>query len=220
MTWAVTVGLNSSFFGFPIVGEVEQTGVYPRDDSKRPPPEVSEIWNGNSQRFQTRSLHSGAINAQMLWDEAMTQVNKGWLDNPVPLGPCGKTPLPDMPAAAIAFRFGVDQLDKIRSCDDIKYSTTNEYCAVWTPIKLPTWDHIGQMASDVKETNRPWSFLKVDHEAAYKQLPLDPSRAKYALAALLRPTLLTWHAFRPHALLFGAEADVAHYNCFQGPWRY
>ena len=201
-------------FGFPIVGEIEQTGVSPMDDSQRPPPEVTGIWNGNSQRFQTRAKNSGTLNAQMLWGEAMTQVDKGWLGVPAPLDLMGRTRLHDEPDPVVAFRFGVDLIDKIRSCDDLKYSTTNEYCTVWAPIKLPTWGHIGQMTLDVKETNRPWSFSKVGHEAAYKQLPLGPTHAKYATVALRRPTLGAWRAFRPHTLLFGAEAAVTHYNCF------
>ena len=72
---------------------------------------------------------------------------------------------------AAAFRFAVDQGGKIRACDDLKYSTTNQYCATKTPTKLPTWDHIGQMALEVNSTDRPWAFIKTDHEAAYKQSP-------------------------------------------------
>ena len=206
--------IRQFIFGFPIVGEIEQTGVFPRDDAKHPPPDLNGIWEGNMTRFTTRARASGVLNAQFLWDEAMTQVEKGWLAQPLPIDPLGNVATYSNNGAVIAFRFGVDQLDKIRSCDDLKYSTTNKYCTVWTPIKLPTWDHIGQMALEVKKTNKPWSFIKVDHEAAYKQLPLETSHTKYAMVTLRHPTLNTWFAFPPQTLLFGAEAAVTHYNCF------
>ena len=90
---------------------------------------------------------------------------------------------------------------------------TNLHCSVWTPIKLPTWDHIGQMTRNIRNTNRPWSFFKADHESAYKQLPLDPDQAHLAMVALRHPVSGLWYAFAPRALLFGAEAAVTHYNC-------
>ena len=201
-------------FGFPIIWELEQTGVYPRDDSKKQPGPIDGIWKDNLKRFQTRARASGVLNAQLLWDEAMTQVDKGWLASPLPIDPKGNVATYDKGEVVVAFRFGVDQLDKIRPCDDLKYSTTNQYCTVWTPIKLPTWDHIGQMAIEIQDTQRPWAFLKTDHEAAYKQLPLDPEQTRLAMVTLRHPTLGAWFAFPPQVLLFGAEAAVIHYNCF------
>ena len=82
----------------------------------------------------------------------MTQVNKGWLECPRPLGELGNLVGDPPGSTVVAFRFGVDQGGEIRACDDLKYSTANQYCAFHTPIKLPTWDHIGQMALEVKDT--------------------------------------------------------------------
>ena len=92
--------------------------------------------------------------------------------------PDGKTANDKAEENAIALLFGVCRIDEIRSCDDLKYSTANEYCTVWAPIKLPTWGHIWQMALDIRQTRRPWPFVKMDHEAAYNQLPLDPEQTK------------------------------------------
>ena len=203
-------------FRFPDCRELGQTGVSPMGESKRRPTDLIGIWGNNSQRFQTRAKGSGYLNAQLLWDEAMTQVDKGWLGQPVPLDELGHCDSVELPGPVVAFRFGVDQLDKVRSRDDLKYPTANEYCTVWTPIKLPTWDHIGQMALLVKDTLRPWSFLKADLEAAYKQLPIDPDQATLAMVGLRRPTLGTWRGFLSHTLLFGAESAATHYNCFSG----
>ena len=104
-------------------------------------------------------------------------------------------------------------MDKLRSCDDLKYSTTNLYCTVRTPIKLPTWGHIAQNALNVRDANEPWAFYKTDHASAYKQLPPGPKRDGLAMAALRHQTLNTWFVFAHRSLLFGPEADVAHYNC-------
>ena len=70
------------------------------------------------------------------------------------------------------------------------------------------------MTLNIKHTNKHWSFFKTDHEAAYKQPPLDQEHVKYAMATLRRPTSGEWFALPPRSLLFGAEAAVIHYNCF------
>ena len=56
----------------------------------------------------------------------MTQVNKGWMERPRPLGEMGNLIGGPHGSSVIAFRFGVYQAGKIRACDDLKYSTTNE----------------------------------------------------------------------------------------------
>ena len=70
------------------------------------------------------------------------------------------------------------------------------------------------MCLDVKEDLREWSFFKADHQAAYKQLPMDPDHHNLAMVALRNPETGEWVAFPPKALLFGAVAAVLHYNCF------
>ena len=39
-------------------------------------------------------------------------------------------------------RFGVSHLDKLRACDDLRRARTNSACAIRTPNRPPTWDHI------------------------------------------------------------------------------
>ena len=200
-------------FGFPIVGAVSQEGVYKPDPTIGDPPAISGIWAGAQERFTTRAKASGRLHATELWNEALEQTRAGWLDGPQPLLEDGSLLLPTPHQPIIAFRFGVDQSDKLRACDDLKYSKTNEFCSVKTPISLPTWDHIGQMATTVADSARPWSFLKTDHAAAYKQLPLRPDQANLAVIALRDPTTDQWAAFRSRTLVFGSTAAVLHYNC-------
>ena len=99
------------------------------------------------------------------------------------------------------------------ACDDLKYSKANELCAAKTPISLPTWDHIGQMTISVAPSARQWPFLKTDHTAAYKQLPLRPDNADLAVIALRGPVYGRWAAFRSRNLVFGSTAAALHYNC-------
>ena len=201
-------------FGFPLVCNLSQEGVYPRDPSLNPAPPIDGIWAASKQRYMTRSKASGFLNAETLWKEAMEQVDKGRLAPPLPISPDGKGATYDYGPVNIAYRFGVDQADKRRACHDLKHNEVNLYFTVWTPVKLPTWDHIAQMCLDVRHTRRPWGFFKADHEAACKQLPLRPEHTKLAFVALRGPIASRWMAFPPKALLFGAISAALHYNCF------
>ena len=200
-------------FGFPLVGDLSQEGVYPMGPSLAPAPPLGGIWTSSKQRFQTRPRESGFLNAETLWNEAMGQVKKGWLAEPLPISPNGTVATYDNGPVNIAFRFGAEQADKLRACDDLKHNDVNLYCAVWTPIILPTWGHIAQMCLDIRYTKKPCEFPKSDHEAAYKQLPLRPEHTKLAFVALRDPITYRWMAFPPKALLFGAKSAALHYNC-------
>lgn len=90
-------------FGYPIIGEINQTGVSPRDVAKRPPPPIDDIWRNNIDRFKTRARASGVLNAQM-WDEAGAQVDKGRLAEPVPIGPTGNVAPYEKNGVLLAFR--------------------------------------------------------------------------------------------------------------------
>ena len=127
---------------------------------------------------------------------------------PHPIGRLGNVATFERGKCVIAFLFGVNKMGKIRSCGDLKYTTTDLYCAAWAPIKLPTWDHIAQMTLGIKSTSRAWSFLKTDHQSEYKKLPLDQAHANLAMVALRDPSNGAWIAFPPRPLLFGSEAEV------------
>ena len=105
-------------------------------------------------------------------------------------------------------------MGKLRACDDLRRNLVNLWTSVITPITLPTWDHIAQLRRDAFRTNTKWTFLKADHDSAYKQLPLDPDFAGITVVALRGPATSKWHSFFPRALLFGAVSAVIHYNCF------
>ena len=200
--------------GFPIIGDLSQSGIYPTDPKSQHAPDHSSLWTEIASRFRTRAGASGWPNADTLWQEALGQVTNGWLTPHLPIREDGQCPDLAIGPVNVSFRFGVGQMNKLRACDDLKYGAANLYCSVWAPIKLPTWRHIAQMAASVRRANCDWSFFKTDHESPYKQLPLGPAHQSLTAAALRQPHTGTWMAFAPRALLFGAVAAVLRYNAF------
>ena len=144
----------------------------------------------------------------------MSQVERGWITDPSPLGDTDGLASVAVVSGNVAFRFAAIQMDKIRACDDFKYGRVNLECAVRTPIKLPTWDHIGQMCLDVDSSDVGWVFFKAGHEAAYKNLPPSPGHTSSCIVALRCPPGGKWYGLLPRGLLFGASAAVLHYNFF------
>ena len=114
----------------------------------------------------------------------------------------------------IVFRVGVDQAEKLRACGDLKHGLANKACQILTPIKLVSWGHVSQLCRRYASGGRDWALFKADHEAAYKQLPLDAQGQDAAIIALRRPTSGKWFGFRSRTLMFGSLAAVLHYNIF------
>ena len=81
--------LQQFVWGFPITGGLSQTGAYPTDPKAAPAPDPSEVWTETALRYQTRDKAPGWPHADHLWNEALGQVEKGWLSTPFPLAPMG-----------------------------------------------------------------------------------------------------------------------------------
>ena len=93
--------------------------------------------------------------------------------------------------------FGVEQMNELRACGDIRQNMVNLRNSVLTPITLPTWDHIAQLSKDAYRANTKWAFLKADRDSEYKQLPLDPDYAGITVVAPRDPAASKWRAFPP-----------------------
>ena len=211
-----SVWLQQFLFGFPLVGRLAQPQCFPvkqKEACKKPEP-ISKLFNSNRTRFADRASKSGFKNASALWAEALQQCEKGWLTQPFPLCDSKDSFVLQNPKLNIAFRFGVEQGAKLRACDDLRHSRTNLSCVVETPIKLVSWDHLAELTNLVNDGSRDWGFFKADHEAAYKQLPLDYSHANLAVIALRSPTNGLWYGFLSRTLMFGAIAAALRYNVF------
>ena len=208
------VWLRQFIFGFDILGSFSQRGVFPVCTKTRPPAHPDIIWEDAEQRFSSRARSSPTAHAGALWEEALAQVTAGWLERPRRLTPSGV--FADDPSTPInaAFRFPVAQPDKTRACDDLKYGRINLRTSDYTPITLPTWDHVSQLCSDISDPNTDWSFFKADHASAYKNLPLNPDHGNLCVVTLQDPSGGEWYGFPPKTLLFGAAVAVLHYNLF------
>lgn len=151
--------------------------------------------------------------------EDLSHVKKGWLPDPIPLAENGKHVTWKSERFDVALRFGVRQDDKIRACGDLNRSLANLPCAVLTPIKLVSWDHLAQLSHLLSSPRKAgWGLLKADHEEAYKQLPIDPADQRNAIIALRHPKSGKWFGFITRTLIFGAVAAVLHYNVFSRLW--
>ena len=131
--------------GFPITGDLSRDRAFPRKNPKEPLPPKKQLFATAEARFRERAPKSGWENAADLWTEAMGQHAKGWLASPVILAESGRPA--DLPSGGynIAFRFGVEQAEKLRACDDLKHGLTNQACRVHTPIKLVSWVHLSHL---------------------------------------------------------------------------
>ena len=206
--------IRQFIYGFDVVGSFSQSSVFPRNIRPCAPLDPEIFGCDRPTRFPTRARAPGYPHGRHLWDEAMAQVECGWLAAPLPFDVDGNLPGSDFDTVNAAFRFPVIQGSKIRDCDDFEYGLINLCAAEFTPITLPTCDHIGQIASDLSARPREWSFMKADRKAAYKNLPLNPDQAQYCIVAIRSPGDSKWYGFAPRTLLFGAAAAVHHYNCF------
>lgn len=206
--------LDQFAVGFPITGTLSQVKAFPHKPPKGDFIQKDTIYKTAEARFRERAPKSGWKNAEALWKEAMEQHSMGWLAAPVPLNDSGRPT--DQPSGNynIVFRFGVEQADKLRACDDLKHGLTNKACQIMTPIRLVSWDHVSQLCRKFANDGQDWALFKADHEAAYKQLPLAPADQNTAIIALRDPKTGKWHGFRSRTLMFGSVAAVLHYNIF------
>ena len=199
--------------GFPLTGRLHQSRAFPLDtDSPELFANPELLLPPNASRFRARSIRPCSRHAETLWAEAMSQVHEGWLNPPEVLDSDGNFLGHSGERCINAFRFGVQQSDKLRGCDDLKDSLTNTACTVRSPITLPGWDHIAASSRILAGQHTAWSFGKVDRKSAYKALPIRPLDAKYAAITLWGPTRKVWCGFRTRTQLFGSTAAVLHYN--------
>ena len=200
--------------GSPIAGDLSQKATSPAKTPKGSLLPRNRMFTSAEARFRERAPESGWRNAESLRKEAIEQQEKGMLTHPSLLSASGRPADRQSGGFNIAFRFGVEQADKLSACDDLKRSLTNQACRVRAPIKLVSWGHVAQMCRKFARGGRDWALFKADHEAAYKQLPLGPKDQRYAIIALRHPKPGIWRGFRSRTLMFGSIAAVLHYNVF------
>ena len=165
-----------------MAGDLSQGGFFPRGPSLGQTP-LEGIWSYSQMRFEARSRAHGILHADVLWKEAIAQVESGWLAPPLPIDIDGSVATYAHGSVKIAFRFGAGHADKLRACDDLMRNEVNLYCTVWAQIKLPTWGHIAQMRLNVRPSRKTWEFPNANHAVTYKKLPTRPEHAYLATVA-------------------------------------
>ena len=78
---------------------------------------------------------------------------------------------------------------------------TNLCTTALTPITLPAWGRMAQIAKNIHHTYIDCAFLKGDHASAYKQLPLYPRYANLTAIVLRNPKTGRRADFAPKVLL-------------------
>ena len=89
----------------------------------------------------------------------MAQVSSGWLIEP-PFLMRAIPPFFSLGATNAAFRFSLVQDKKLRPCDDLRRNLTNICTAILTPITLPTWGYLSEIAKALYHASRDLSFIK------------------------------------------------------------
>ena len=77
----------------------------------------------------------------------------GWLEGPYEIPPNGTVACFDQTRFNFPFRFGVEQMHKLRARVDLLRNLVKLRTSVITPITLPTWDHIAQLSKGACVTN-------------------------------------------------------------------
>ena len=114
----------------------------------------------------------------------------------------------------VSRRFGVEQSDKIRPCDDCLRSNLNKAASVDCKLSLPSIDTLIGSAltmADVFPLEEIVLF-KRDHGSAYRQIPIKPSEHSLAVIVFCHPVTKKLLFYRHAALPFGAVASVYWYN--------
>ena len=150
----------------------------------------------------------------------MEQQGKGWLSDHFPLASSGDPFTSRDSSLNIAFRFGVEQSEKIRACDYLRHSLTNIACVVLAPINRASWGRHAEIPRLLNRGSREWGFFKADRESPYKKIPLGENHVRLAVIALWRPIDGQWYGFFSRTVMFGAISAVLHYNLFFSPPRW
>ena len=160
---------------------------------------------------------------QTLWDESMSDVRKERMRGPFRSLQAVEHSL-GTKDYVISRRFGVEQTDKLRPCDDFTASFVNEGILVERKLKLSNLDNFfalayamyGDVTPDAAGGRRRRAsglrFWRRDHEGAYRQIPIPVEDQPLTVVVFCDPATGEHVYFYHTALPFGATASVYGYN--------
>ena len=114
----------------------------------------------------------------------------------------------------VARRFGVEQSDKVRECDDCRRNNLNRGTNADRKLKLSGLKSLLWAAGVLaKEGEVPFAhFWKRDHRKSYRQVPVNVDDHKLLVVALWNAATASVAFFYHKFLPFGATAAVYAYN--------
>jgi len=112
----------------------------------------------------------------------------------------------------VSRRFPVVQGEKVRPCDDFLRSFVNRLAWCRKKLRLPRVDDFCLLASALFADGASPKFWKVDHKAAYRQIPLLRSERRLAVVVFCDPESGELCYWVHQALPFGALGAVYGYN--------
>ena len=196
--------------GFSLTGWSPRTGVF-QPDVRRPnlsvPQLVSMSPGLNAAVIESLSNAAPSEHDQLVWDETMAEVERGWL---LPSDNCGE--------CFIAKRFPVPQKDKVRLVDDFSICGVNGAYGLWEKLRVQAVDELCSYLAYMLDNGGDGVVPKLtgrtyDLKSAYKQFGVDPWHADRLKIAVKKPTGGVG-IFSAAALLFGATGSV---SSFCGP---
>ena len=126
---------------FPVIGIISAPGVYPEQPCADPELPPHQLLTNAKYRIKARMSAVTHPREGQLWEDALNQVDEGWLNGPFPFDENGKLMAGNGPQLVNpAFRFGAQQKAKLREVNDSKRSQTNRAAAIRAPLNFPTWD--------------------------------------------------------------------------------
>ena len=114
-----------------------------------------------------------------------------------------------------AYRFGVQQADKLRAVGDLKWTPADATPTLRTPTNLPSWGHSVKLCElfRFRGKPRPVALAKADCADACKRLPPVEEDELSAAVTLGRPVDRLLYRFIHETQLFGFAAAVKRYTC-------
>ena len=125
---------------------------------------TSSTWGFEAVSAAATNSHGGA-----LWEDALGQVQRGWLDGPFPSDDEGRLITGQGPQPVnLTFRLGVQQGGKLRAVDDLKRSQADRTAKVRTPVNLPACGNLAAIIRMVCGEDSPKCvvIVKADHKGA------------------------------------------------------
>ena len=191
--------------GFALTGWSPKTGVF-QPDVRRPNLSVQQLisMSPGLNAAVIKSLENSAPSEydQLVWDETMAEVDRGWL-----------IPSDDGGECFIAKRFPVPQKDKVRLVDDFSICGVNGAYGLREKLRVQAVDELCSYLAYMLDKNGSGSMPKLtgrtyDLKSAYKQFGVDPWHADRLKIAVKRPTGGVGF-FSAVALPFGATGSVS-----------